>query len=683
MTKKVNMAARHRFWLTFFGFALLPPALIMLGWHFFAQEQITQATRQETMEIRRELRELRRECSDQIFIQKRLNTLYGLMAEEDLTVKLIEQHLAAVKAEGLGFIKFRFFDRRRSMLSIKGDSPKNRVIVQRIFDALTQPEVEGESKLLERYRSFFDGFTGGIPPAEIANDKSTLLRVTIGGQPGFFYWNTFYNSWDNESFCGGVVAYCLLSEIPKNLAFNSLLLARNRQALPGRQYGMVDLEQPSESLIFAAKKKNAIADVADLCREIGEMRRNFITETSYEKKLLVVEHFDSGRLVFCLADPGWQRFKNHDLLIHIGLLVFVVMVGRLAFTGMSGQHAMMKANFERWGLVLAISAPVLSFVLIGFQYTVVSRQVACQDVWANLATHIENVDKNYEVAVDNLAKVYSQLVVHESIKKVAVAKLSALMEDLQAKDALNRLFVVDHNGQILFQWPQSRSAQDFIRKLIPTIGRRIYSLHQPGEQSLHNKVSDMMVESITDSYAEVIGDSRAGLFRNFENLNQINEFWFANRRYYVYSAFIPRAVGEKPNLLVIWHGTESFSERYLLRQVKRNLETPATRQPIRLAVVQRQQLQMPYPREFNKYPFATAMLERVNGAETQQNSIEEKDGESWLVSASPLKRIPGYVLFAMYPLCLIEEHIHILYLKILFAACAGFMIPIIMQKLRK
>lgn len=669
-----------RFWLILVGFALIPAALIMLGWNFLIEEQLNISRRQQNSVIRRELRDLRRESVDRVFLQKRLNTLYGMLAEEDLSAEVIESHLASLRAEGLGFIKLRFFDGKREMLKLKGGSEKNRVIVQRIFEALVQPEVEGDSKLLERYRSFFDGFVGGVPAAEVANDKSSLLRVTTGGKPGYFYWNTFYNRWDNESFNGGMVAYYLDSEVEAGVGLKTMINLKNLQADYGRVFGLADLNSPGHSIVASAPAISAGVDVQDLCQTIRLMRRNFLTETIYAGKLLSIEQFDSTRLVFCLADIGQKRFEKVELLLRIGILLFLLVVGRIAFTGMSMNVDVIQQKLARFGLVYAVAVPLLAFFLIGFQYVVAVRQVTHQEVWNQLSRHIESIDENFEVAVSNLEDIYSGLASQSSVRQIKHDKLAGLMVDLQSRDVLNRFYLVDRDGRLHFQWPVDRSANDFIRKLIPTIARRIYAIHKAGEQSLQNKVSDMMVESMTDSFAEIIGDSRAGFFRNFENLNQINEFWFANRRYYVYTSFVEASAGKDPYLMLIWHGTTTFSERYLLRQVKRNIAVTGSQQPIRLAMVPRQRVQLPFPREFNKYPFATGMIERVIGTETQQYSIEDMDGESWLVTASPMKRIPGFVLFAMYPMQLIDDKIFVLYQKILFVTLASCLIVLIIRK---
>ncbi len=669
-----------RFWLIFVGFALIPAALIMLGWNFLTEEQLGISSRQQSSMIRRELRDLRRESADQVFLQKRLNTLFGMLAEEELTAEVIEFYLAALRAEGLGFIRLRFFDGKREMLKLKGGTEKNRVIVQRIFEALVQPETEGESRLLERYKSFFDGFVGGIPVSEIANDKSSLMRVTTGGKPGFFYWNTFYNRWDNESFAGGMVAYYLDSEVEDGIGLKTMIRIKNLQASDGRFFGLADLNSPQHSIVASAPELPAGFNIHDLCQTIKLMRRDFLTETTYAGKLLSIEQFDSTRLVYCIADIGQNGLDKVELLLRICVLLLLLVVGRLGFVSMSMNADELKQILERFGLAYAVVIPLLAFFLIGFQYVVAVRQVNQQEVWNQLSRHIENIDENFQVAVNNLADIYGDLADQWAVRGLKADKLTELMTSLQAKDVLNRFYLVNQDGKLLFQWPLERSANDFIKKLIPTIGRRIYSIHNSGEQSLQNKVSDMMVESMTDSFAEIIGDSRAGFFRNFENLNQINEFWFANRRYYVYTSFVEASAGKSPNLMLIWHGTTSFSERYLLRQVRRNLALTGAQQPIRLAMVPRQRVQLPFPREFNKYPFATGMIERVLGTETQQYSIEEMDGESWLVTASPMKRVPGFVLFAMYPMQLIDQKIYILYLKILFVTLASCMIVLILRR---
>jgi hypothetical protein len=72
-------------------------------------------------------------------------------------------------------------------------------------------------------------------------------------------------------------------------------------------------------------------------------------------------------------------------------------------------------------------------------------------------------------------------------------------------------------------------------------------------------------------------------------------------------------------------------------------------------MVPRQRSSLPFPRDFNKYPFVGQMCEQIASTEVQRYALDSMGGEQWLIAAAPLKRVPDYLLFAMYPHRLIEQ----------------------------
>jgi len=78
---------------------------------------------------------------------------------------------------------------------------------------------------------------------------------------------------------------------------------------------------------------------------------------------------------------------------------------------------------------------------------------------------------------------------------------------------------------------------------------------------------------------------------------------------------------------------------------------------------------LPFPRAFGKYPFVARLAERVRVTASLQHSEEEIAGKKWLVVASPLKRIPEYLIFAMYPMENADSQIQ---LTILIIAALAF-----------
>jgi hypothetical protein len=107
--------------------------------------------------------------------------------------------------------------------------------------------------------------------------------------------------------------------------------------------------------------------------------------------------------------------------------------------------------------------------------------------------------------------------------------------------------------------------------------------------------------------------------------------------------------------------------------------------PIRLAMRPRRVDQPPYPGELAKYPFAVNMFEKVVATENQQFAVAPKDGENWLIVASPMKRASGFVLFAMQSMHGLESEVFfakiLLMMLVLASALTAWRIFVIAGKI--
>ncbi|MDD3148099.1 MAG: hypothetical protein PHD82_12410, partial [Candidatus Riflebacteria bacterium] len=215
----------------------------------------------------------------------------------------------------------------------------------------------------------------------------------------------------------------------------------------------------------------------------------------------------------------------------------------------------------------------------------------------------------------------------------------------------------DKNGRILLGLPDKAAAGEMIGKLMSAVARKLFLARFGGEQSWKDKVNDVMLESFTSSLSDLLGDAAAGLFKPFENFDHISEMVFADRRNYVFSTFIAPEKGKDSLLMVLWHGAESFAERYLARQIQRNITSRGQGVQLSLAMVPRRPGKYPFPKEFGKYPFVVKLSERVISASAMQFSVENIGGQDWLVAAAPMKKIPDYLVFAMWPMGLINADV--------------------------
>lgn len=658
--------AGRRFVLAFFFvFAAVPSFLAFMGWNFISGQRIAVLKDASVAEIQQNLLRLRRDGDDRLYIQRRLNFLYGNLAEEDFKAPVIERAIASFREDGFGFINFRFFAPDANALSLKGQTETRRAMLQKIFEALIQPDTTGKNSLLLRYRPFFDAFIGGITPSEIAREKSSLLRVMMNGKPGYFYWNTFHAPEPDARLNGGLLAYFSESAMPENMALEHLLASINDEARGHRVYGLIDLANPEKSLPTKIELRYCKVSHAELAKKISVMRNNFEALDESEDLHLVTEFFTPDKALFCLEQSPKGFYKDVSTFLKILILVWLLIVARAAIgqnivgesgVGMHAKPVCFGLSLRQFVVLFAAVVPVLVILVMGAQYRDAFSRMLSQETFARLSDRIESIDENYQVAVRNLESIYQRISSLKVLRDLDIKGLEELSVDLGRKDAISRLHIVDRNGNTRFAWPAERSSGDLVKKIMPAISRRIFITQRGDEESLQDKVSDMMIDSFADSFADVMGDTGASLLRTFENLGQINEFWLADRRHYVYTSFVEREKEKDPWLLYIWQGTVTFAQRYLQRQIQRNVDNQYLKDdPIRLAMVPRQRSQLPFPRDFNKYPFVGQMHDQVVSTEVQQYMVDSMGGESWLIAAAPLKRVPDYLLFAMYPYNLIEQ----------------------------
>ncbi len=666
LKKNSDLSAR-RFQLVFFlVFAVVPSLLLYIGWTFYREQQIAAIKKSELPDIRRELLKLRREGENRLHVQTRLNFMYGNLAEENFTETSIEASLAHFKEEGFSFVNMRFFKHDGTPLDVKGQSDSRRAVLQKIFEALLQQETTGDSSLLTRNRPFFDAFVGGVTPSAIAQDKSSLIRVMMNGRPGYFYWNIMYSPEPESRLKGGLVAWFSESDVPANMALEQLLDSLNIEWRGQRVFGLADIASPARSLLPENMLLSSGLSISDLAHRLKIMRNNFESQSELGGNLLLSEFFTAESMLFCLQRSPEGRYQSVAVLLKIFLLVWVLAVVKAGGTfspvraTQSDPRKIVTACFGlSWRQFMLLTAgllPVLVILLLGCQYRSAYRHMLTRNAFDELTDKLERVDENYQVAVRNLESVYRQFAALRAVRSLDTAEIDRLAAELKSKDAINRLYIADRSGRMCYSWPPGKVSGDVTARIMPAISRRIFITQRGDEESFQDKVSEMMMDSFSDSFGDMLGDTGASLLRTFENLDRVNEFWLANRRHYVYTSFVERGDGKDPWLMYVWHGTESFAERYLQRQVRRNVTDQNNNEAtIHMAMVPRDRSRLPFPRDFNKYPFVAQLSEQVFSTEIQQNLVGSMAGEKWLIAAAPLKRVPSYLLYAMAPYSQIEQ----------------------------
>lgn len=623
------------------------------------------------------LEKLKNEVDDAFYIQRQLNLTCGMMAEEAFTAANIGKNLQTLRNNGLDFINFRFFDKARRLIPVPGESDSLRAMVQKIYEALSQADIDGEDKLLTRYQSLFDAFLGAVSPGHLARERAALVKVLIKGRPGYFYWNIFFSPAGDGTLLGGMLAWFAEDDIPDNLAVKQLLGDFNRESLPGRMAGVINYEKPANSFPAKIPRFFGFIGPGEIADEIARMRRNIESENHSGKTGLFILQIDTARVLYLLeknvSSPAATAFFMFKLfmLILLPFYFYRLLHGELVESENS------RASW-RWQPVFVslLFVPALIIAVMGFFIAGLQRESAQREYLDRLSRMVQAVDENYHVAISNLNGLYRRFASLNAVKELNRPEIEKSFARLREGDAIQRLFLVQGDGKVLMALPERGLQGETMQKLVAAVSRRLFQSRFGGEQSWKDRINEVMLESFSNSLSEIMGDAASGLFRPFENFDRVSELMFADRRNFVYSTFVSPEKGRNATLLIGWHGAESFSERYLLRQINRNSLTAESVQPVRLAMVPAAADRLPFPRAFGKYPFVARLAERVRVTASLQYSEEEIAGKKWLVVVSPLKRIPEYLIFAMYPMDNADSQMRLTILIILalaFISIAGGM----------
>ncbi len=597
------------------------------------------------------LEKLKNEVDDAFYIQRQLNLTCGMMAEEPFTAANIGKNLQALRNDGLDFINFRFFDSARRLIPVPGESDSLRVMVQKMYEALSLADINGDGKLLVKYQSLFDAFLGAVSPGHLARERAALVKVLIKGRPGYFYWNIFFSPTGDGTLLGGMLAWFAEDDIPDNLSIRQLIGSFNQESLPDRMAGVINYEKPAKSFPGRVPVFFGYAGIGDVAEEIAKMRRSLESENRFGRASMFILQIDTARVLYLLEknvpSPAEKAFFLFKLLMLI-LLPFYF------YRLLHGERLEMDACriAERWRPVFVslLLVPAAIIIFLGFFAASLQRESVQREYLDRLSRMVQTVDENYHVAISNLNNLYRRFAGLGAVKDLNRPEIAKNFEMLREGDAIQRLFLVQGDGKMLMALPERGSQGETLQKLVTAVSRRLFQSRFGGEQSWNDRINEVMLESFSNSLSEVMGDAASTLFRPFENFDRVSEIMFADRRNFVYSTFVSPEKGRNATLLVGWHGAESFSERYLLRQIYRNGLTAESVQPVRLAMVPAAADRLPFPRAFGKYPFVARLAERVRVTASLQYSEEEIAGKKWLVVASPLKRIPEYLIFAMYPM---------------------------------
>ncbi len=704
-----GVATKSGSWLAFFlavlFFAGLPIGLIRLGEAFVAAQEKNRLGRSHLERLEQNLFRLKREGGDLYYIQRQLNEVYGLLLEHDFSPGAAGTSLSTLARANLAFVTVHFFDARGEIIPVPGRKVEMRSAMKRIFAGLVEPELNGKSDLIVKNRSLFQTMLGNIDPSDVVYQKGTLLSVQLRGQAGYFYWNTFYSqapaNQDHggirrrpeeslDEYKGGIIAFFDEKDIPRDFALKQLIRTFNQGAGPEEGYALIDLERPEGSHGIRTLSQRIGFPGRRILRRAVDLRNAYQRLEQDAGHLTAIVSIDAGRVVM-----GMKRFM-HGLEHRVGIMIDLLSVLLLMLATywswrvhVAGDMVSIPIRHKLVGLFLyATAIPVTALLLLGYQYMLDRNQVMVQERMSQLSELTENIDESFMAAVRSLERLYRRISRLSIVRKGDTKRIRELIRRLNEAKLLSQMFMVDSRGRMQLIEEVHPQGRDLVGKLVPTLARKIFSVRLgQNDDDLRANMSDVMVESFTDSIAEFMsGKGSQKLFGSIiETNDRIIEFMLGSVGNLMYSTFIWGEGEKRPaNLLLIVHRTRDYARRYLRGIIRQNQLRAEKTTPVRLAVVSRGDDNSVYPRDYTKYPFVKELAEKVQSTETQHASVENIGGQPYLIVASPLKKMPEYILITMYPRRLIDAVIRENSVKIglvaLVSGCFAFFIGLLLSR---
>ncbi len=658
-------------------FAGLPVVLLNLGWEFLRREERSRVVAQQFDGLERYLTRIKREGNTQEYIRNTLGRVCGELNEEQLDATVAQRALETLKANGLPAIKLYFFDAKGNGINYPGQPREYQKIVQKLYLALSEPEAGGNDKLIQQYRSVFVSFLGTVEPTELMNQKFDLVRVVLNGKTAFFFWGTIYDSGvrgsqqgiakgtEEPAYQGGLIAMIEEQHIDPNFALSSLLKQLNQERPEGFGFGCINVRQLDKSFPRGELEQWMRMPLNRLFSLIQRLQSQFQRFHELSDLLLGVAPYDDEKVLVGIQPQVVPLNPGLGRLIRLLSLFIIVFVGYWAWRIVYHDRQVFIPIRRKLVVLFLYSTaiPMTALGLLGYQYVTDRREVLLQGIYKKMAGFIGSLDDNFSVELDRLRSFYQRLARSKQVTVSDWEGFGAITRKLADRAILQNVFIGKADGRIVFMGhgEKSRGKNDvWAERLIPTFIRKIFSRHMPQAGfNAKNLMQDAMVDTLADSLSDALagGGSGNAFQRIFEHSDVMHEMNLGNRINYFFTSFVRNPQGIIDRLMLILTPKKRICMRYLRSIVKRNKPRGNTEDYVRLGYVEDFGDRQVIPRELGKYAFVREMFDKVINTRTQQFSVQVMGGQSYLVVASPLKRIDEHVMLAFYPKHIVDDKV--------------------------
>ena len=601
------------------------------------------------------LAKLKRESNETFAIQKELNYFYGLLAEEKCSLTDLENHCKSLTDAGYNFVNLRFFDKYQNLLNIRNYRKDNLLdpAMRRLYSALADYKTKNDETKLKRYNSLFETMIGAINPCNLAKQTSTLVPISLGGKPSYLYWN-MYEDQKEENIVNGMLVWVKKSDVPSRFFCQKLIDRLNLDSAnnEGHQvFGFVDINQLGYVYPENLSSFIHLFNASELVSKISELKAALKEKEIINDYLFNYVEFEDGKFFFCLTE-----IIDHALVKAVTITFTVVFFIATAFFCAYGYFFLKKVAVEEapfkelvskvYFSALTTSAIfITSLVLINFFISSFSASTRKELILSNLTSITDWLDESYNMAKKELRVKWLDMIAENDFKALNLRGTEQRVKAMSSSGKLDRLYITSKNGDMIYSYPQEPTDNVFNR-IIPIIARKIAIERFGSEESWKNRLDSLMMDSVSKSFTELIGEGARDLLKAFESQDSATELEFGNKRHLVFSATLEGNKG--PLIVIFWLDANRFSRDYIIEKIKDSESLPKNLRETILAMVPIHLDNLPYPPEIAKYSFAREVTERVSQSRRPIEFETKAGGQTFYGVGALLPSAPEYVVFALH-----------------------------------
>jgi hypothetical protein len=408
------------------------------------------------------------------------------------------------------------------------------------------------------------------------------------------------------------------------------------------------------------------------------MRSELISERKIDDFFLLSLQLTATMDLVAFAIPG-KEFSYRQLFFILKLLLLPLFLIVLRFVIIYYNQNSLPGFIVRFEkifiLVYLVALPALAFSIAAFLHVFDRQELDLQNLRRELSLYSQNVEESYNSRLKSLENSFRKLVFEVDKSEAEKSQLPELCVKHELGGIVRQAFIVDKHGKILESWPKQNSVSGLFEKIIPVVAKKQFSSQKSTIGGLKSALDGMVYERLKQGFSEFSGNdsTEADIFSAFERKGQLNEFSFAGKRHFLFMDFSK----DESYLVVLWSDSSLFARQFLEKLVAQSKDKYVSKPgKVRFALMPKKQNHVPIPREFNKYPIATSLAEKVTRSNSDHFSIAGLDGLNWLVVASPVQNVPDYVFFSMKSIENIESRAFYGLLLIMAFLFAFFLISV-------